>query len=282
MLNYSPSPSPQVPRAMSCGSYLAKNRRCKRDRAKLAAEIPRREVEVVDYRPRGPPCRICIPDIAEARGRSRAMSRLLRDWKAADNEARVRSPSVGAARIRRCTERRVRPSCRNRLKGEHVMSAAPGSSSARSRTTRRCGCRVGKARAVRASISACLELALAAYVTRRHNGAHSTSLASDDVKRFRRSSPRISKIPRASPPSALATYDEREIREAGRTLPDACGCGRGAAARRGSSAPTVGACVWSWRHCRRAARPRSRGGRQRSRRLRKSRSRRRAITGSTF
>ena len=59
-----------------------------------------------------------------------------------------------------------------------------------------------------------LKLARSAYVTRRHNGAHSTSLASDDVM--------ISPIVTAhfedtesEPAVVLATYDEREIREAG-------------------------------------------------------------------
>jgi hypothetical protein len=59
-----------------------------------------------------------------------------------------------------------------------------------------------------------LKLARSAYVTRRHNGAHSTSLASDDVM--------IPPIVTAhfedtesEPAVVLATYDEREIREAG-------------------------------------------------------------------
>jgi hypothetical protein len=59
-----------------------------------------------------------------------------------------------------------------------------------------------------------LKLARAAYVTRRHNGSHSTSLASDDVM--------IPPIVTAhfedtesEPAVVLATYDEREIREAG-------------------------------------------------------------------
>ncbi len=59
-----------------------------------------------------------------------------------------------------------------------------------------------------------LKLARAAYVTRRHNGAHSTSLACDDVM--------IPPIVTAhfedtesEPAVVLATYGEREIREAG-------------------------------------------------------------------
>ena len=56
-----------------------------------------------------------------------------------------------------------------------------------------------------------LKLARAAYVTRRHNGAHSTSLASDVI---------IPPIVTAhfedteEPAVVLATYDEREFREA--------------------------------------------------------------------
>ena len=102
MLNYSPQSFPASPARVVRGSYLAKNRRCKRDRAKLAAEILAGKVEVVDLTASQVArlCRVCIHYIAEARGRSPAVSRLLRDWNAADHEARVQfARAVGAERV---------------------------------------------------------------------------------------------------------------------------------------------------------------------------------------
>ena len=58
-----------------------------------------------------------------------------------------------------------------------------------------------------------LKLARAAYVTRRHNGAHSTSLASDDVMIPPIVTAHFEDTERTA--VVLATYDEREIREAG-------------------------------------------------------------------
>jgi hypothetical protein len=99
MLNYPPNAFPASPSRVVRGSYLAKNRRCKRDRARLGAEILAGKVEVVDLTASQVArlCRVCIHYIAEARGRSPAVSRLLRDWNAADHEARVQfARAVGA------------------------------------------------------------------------------------------------------------------------------------------------------------------------------------------
>jgi hypothetical protein len=73
------------------GQFLAKNRLCKRDRAKLAADILARKVAVIDLTAKqlAGLCRVSSPYIAEARGRSNATTRLLRDWNAADPEQRV-------------------------------------------------------------------------------------------------------------------------------------------------------------------------------------------------
>jgi hypothetical protein len=62
-----------------------------------------------------------------------------------------------------------------------------------------------------------LKLARSAYVTRRHNGAHSTSLASDDVMIPPIVTAHFEDTDR-EPAVVLATYDEREIREAGLEL----------------------------------------------------------------
>ena len=84
------------------GQFLAKNRRCKRDRAKLAADILAGKVEVVDLTASQVArlCRVCAPYIAEARGVSPAATQLLRDWNAADHQARVAfARAVGAERV---------------------------------------------------------------------------------------------------------------------------------------------------------------------------------------
>jgi hypothetical protein len=102
MLNYNPQSLSASPPRVVRGSYLAKNRRCKRDRARLAAEILAGKVEVVDLTASQVArlCRVCPAYIAEARGRSPAATRLMRDWHAADHEARVQfARAVGAERV---------------------------------------------------------------------------------------------------------------------------------------------------------------------------------------
>jgi hypothetical protein len=84
------------------GQFLAKNRLRKRDRAKLAADILARNVVVVDLTASqlATLCRVCAAYVAEARGRTPAATRLLRDWNAADHKARVAfARAVGAERV---------------------------------------------------------------------------------------------------------------------------------------------------------------------------------------
>ena len=73
------------------GQYLSKNRLCKRDRAKLAADILARRVVVIDLTAKqlAGLCRVSVPYVAEAREPDRAAARLLRDWEAADSNQRV-------------------------------------------------------------------------------------------------------------------------------------------------------------------------------------------------
>jgi hypothetical protein len=81
---------------------LAKNRLPKKARAQLAADILARKVVVVDLTAKQTArlCRVCLPYIAEARGRTPAATRLLRDWNAAGHEARVAfARAVGAERV---------------------------------------------------------------------------------------------------------------------------------------------------------------------------------------
>lgn len=102
MLNYSPQSFPASPARVIRGSYLAKNRRCKRERAKLAAEILAGKVEVVDLTASqvATLCRVCPAYVAEARGRSPATTRLLHEWHAADHDARVAfARAVGAESV---------------------------------------------------------------------------------------------------------------------------------------------------------------------------------------
>jgi hypothetical protein len=84
------------------GQFLAKNRLCKRDRAKLAADILARKVVVIDLTAKqlAGLCRVSSTYIAEARGRSNATTRLLRDWNLADPEQRVAfARAAGAERV---------------------------------------------------------------------------------------------------------------------------------------------------------------------------------------
>ena len=102
MLNYPPNAFPASPARVVTGQFLAKNRLRKRDRAKLAADVIARKVVVVDLTASqlATLCRVCPAYVAEARGRSPAVSRLLRDWQAADHVARVAfARAVGAERV---------------------------------------------------------------------------------------------------------------------------------------------------------------------------------------
>jgi hypothetical protein len=101
MLNYSPQSFSASSARVVSGQFLAKNRLCKRDRAKLAADILARKVAVVDLTAKqlARLCRVCAPYIAEARGRT-PVRRLLRDWNAASHEARVAfARAAGAERV---------------------------------------------------------------------------------------------------------------------------------------------------------------------------------------
>ena len=101
MLNYPPQSFPASPRVVS-GQFLAKNHLSKRDRAKLAAEIIARKVMVVDLTASqlATLCRVCPAYVAEARGRTPATTRLLREWNAAGHDARVAfARAVGAERV---------------------------------------------------------------------------------------------------------------------------------------------------------------------------------------
>ena len=96
---YRPSPAPSATARHISGQFLAKNRLPKRDRAKLAAET---KVDVVELTAKqfARLCRVCPAYIAEARGRTPATTRLLREWNAANHEARVAfARAVGAERV---------------------------------------------------------------------------------------------------------------------------------------------------------------------------------------
>jgi hypothetical protein len=103
MLNYSPQSLSASPARVVRGSYLAKNRLCARDRARLAADIAANKVLVVNLTAKqlARLCRVNISYVCEARGRTGAATRrLLRDWHAADHEARVQfARAVGAERV---------------------------------------------------------------------------------------------------------------------------------------------------------------------------------------
>ena len=102
MLNYSPQSFPASPARVVSGQFLAKNHLCKRDRAKLAADIIARKAVVVDLTASqlATLCRVCPAYVAEARGRTPATTRLLREWNAANHEARVAfARAVGAERV---------------------------------------------------------------------------------------------------------------------------------------------------------------------------------------
>ena len=102
MLNYSSSTFAASPARVVSGQFLAKNHLCKRDRAKLAADILARKAVVVDLTASqlAALCRVCPAYVAQARGRSPAVSRLLRDWNTADHAARVAfARAAGAERV---------------------------------------------------------------------------------------------------------------------------------------------------------------------------------------
>jgi hypothetical protein len=102
MLNYSPQSFPASPARVVSGQYLAKNRLRPRDRAKLAADILARKAVVVDLTASqlAALCRVCPAYVAEARGRTPATTRLLREWNAADHKVRVAfARAVGAERV---------------------------------------------------------------------------------------------------------------------------------------------------------------------------------------
>jgi len=102
MFNYSPQSFPASPARVVSGQFLAKNRLCKRDRARLAADIIARKVMVVDLTASqlATLCRVCPAYVAEARGRTPATTRLLREWNAADHQARVAfARAVGAEQV---------------------------------------------------------------------------------------------------------------------------------------------------------------------------------------
>ena len=102
MLNYTSQPFQASAARVVSGQYLAKNQLCARERARLAAEILARKVVVVDLTAKqlATLCRVSLPYIAEARGRSPAATRLLRDWNSASHAARVVfTRAVGAERV---------------------------------------------------------------------------------------------------------------------------------------------------------------------------------------
>ena len=101
---YKPTTTPTATAARHVsGQYLSKNRLCKRDRAKLAAALldGRAMITGLTVKQAAAHCRVCGAYVAaEARGRSPAASRLMRDWNAADHEARVAfARAVGAERV---------------------------------------------------------------------------------------------------------------------------------------------------------------------------------------
>ena len=84
------------------GQFLAKNHLSKRARARLAADVLAGKAVITDFtvKQAAALCRVSTPYIAEARGRTPAATRMLRDWNAADHEARVAfARAVGAERV---------------------------------------------------------------------------------------------------------------------------------------------------------------------------------------
>ena len=100
---YRPSSTPTATTARQVsGQYLAKNHLGARERAKLAAALldGRATVTGLTVKQAARLCRVCTLYVCEARGRSPAASRLMRDWNAADHEARVAfARAVGAERV---------------------------------------------------------------------------------------------------------------------------------------------------------------------------------------
>ena len=102
MLNYSPSSLSASSARVVRGVYLAKNRLPARDRARLAAALldGKATLTGLTVKQAARLCRVCVPYVLEARGRSPAASRLMRDWEAASHEARVAfARAVGAERV---------------------------------------------------------------------------------------------------------------------------------------------------------------------------------------
>jgi hypothetical protein len=84
------------------GQYVAKTKKSKRERAKLAADILDHKVELTDLTASqvAKICGVGVGSVAKARGRTPSATRLLRDWRAADHEARVAfARAVGAERV---------------------------------------------------------------------------------------------------------------------------------------------------------------------------------------
>jgi hypothetical protein len=102
MLNYSPKSFPASPARVLSGQYLSKNRLGKRARARLAADVLAGKAVITDFtiKQAAALCRVSTPYVTEARGRTPAATRLLRDWNAADHAARVAfARAVGAERV---------------------------------------------------------------------------------------------------------------------------------------------------------------------------------------
>lgn len=92
MLNYSAKAFAASPTRVVTGQFLAKNRLCKRDRARLAADILAGKARVIEptVKQISLMCGVSVPYINEARGLPPPKSRkLLRDWAAATDAERV-------------------------------------------------------------------------------------------------------------------------------------------------------------------------------------------------
>src|SRR5262245_21151964 len=102
MLNYSPQSFSASPTRVVSGQYLAKNKLPARERAKLAADLCAGKATItgLTMKQAARLCRVCTPYVVDARGRTPAASRLLRDWNAANHAARVAfARAVGAERV---------------------------------------------------------------------------------------------------------------------------------------------------------------------------------------
>jgi hypothetical protein len=99
MFIYSPQSFPASPARVVSGQFLAKNRLGARDRAKLAAALldGRATITGLTVKQAARLCRVCALYVCDARGGPPAATRLMRDWAAADHEARVAfARAVGA------------------------------------------------------------------------------------------------------------------------------------------------------------------------------------------